>query len=297
MARAHDILTLAKHSLDNNRDQVINSLRAISANEPPNSSLRTTLERMLQRTPTAPAAIVPPDIAKLVRQENPVLPLDAIFLSGMVSSQVNDFLQERQHSEALQDAGLPLTHKLLLSGPPGNGKTTLAGAIAHELGLPLLVLDFASIITSYMGQTGEQIAKVFRSIQTPAVLFLDEIETVLSERGGEAHDVGEARRIVSTLLLEIDRLPDSIILVGATNHEELLDRAVVRRFDYQWKLPNPDQRQYLAWLAKFAHRYPDIPIEREMPRNFMSGQDSFSDIERDSLRWCRRWIIENSHPA
>lgn len=75
MARAHNILTLAKHSLDNNRDQVINSLRAISANEPPNSSLRTRLERMLQRTPTAPAAIVPPDIAKLVRQENPVLPL------------------------------------------------------------------------------------------------------------------------------------------------------------------------------------------------------------------------------
>lgn len=296
MAKWQDVLNLARYALENNRDQVVNICRCIIANEADNSSLKDHLKRMLSRAPSMLALqeLLPKDLKGLVLAIEPGMALADTELPVAVQAQVGIFLEERAHAEAIHGAGLAVPHKVLLSGPPGNGKTTLAGAIAKELNLPLFVVDFSEVVSSYLGESGSKFAKIFRgAVEKPCVLFMDEMETVLSERAGHGNttEVGEMKRVVSTLLMEIDRLPDHVILVGATNHEEMLDRAVVRRFDFYWELPTPDDDMVQSWLRRFAKRYPDIPIHTKMPAIAADGK-SLSDIERDVKKWCRRWIVE-----
>lgn len=291
MAKAEDIYALARYASAGNHDMAAQAIRCIAANEPANSTLKVRLNRLLQRrAPSISSDLVPRELSTLVLQIEPRMGLESVHLSEHVLSDVKHFLLERKYAERLAEAGLGSAHKLMLSGPPGNGKTTLAGAIALELGLPLLCVDFSTIVSSHLGETGAKIAKLFRHLQTPAVLFLDEMETLLSERAGfgNATDVGEVRRVVSTLLLEIDRLPEYIILIGATNHREMLDRAVVRRFDFHWELPVPSEGLVQQWLKGFAARHPSLPVDQV---DIEPGA-SFSDIERQVLRWARVWQMK-----
>lgn len=296
MARGQDILALARSALENKREHVISACRCIVANEPANSSLKESMNKLLLRMPGVMTLQddLPRDLKGLVLVMEPSMGLADVELPEQVLSEVEVFLQEQRLSDVIHETGLSVPHKVLLSGPPGNGKTTLAGAIAQELGLPLFVVDFSSVVSSHLGESGAKIAKIFRgAVEKPCVLFLDEMETVLSERATNSNEVGEMKRIVSTLLLEIDRLPDHVILIGATNHEELLDRAVVRRFDFYWELFKPSDDMAQEWLHRFAKSYPDIPVLANMPP--LKAEDrSFSDIERDVTKWCRRWVVEQA---
>lgn len=298
MAKWQDYLNLARFALEGNRDQVINMCRCVIANEPDTSSLKHNLKRLLSRTPSMMALqeLLPRDLKGLVLPIEPGMALADTELPVDVQSQLALFLEEQAMTEAIHATGLAVPHKILLSGPPGNGKTTLAGAIAKELNLPLFVVDFSTVVSSYLGESGSKFAKIFRGVvEKPSVLFLDEMETVLSERAGHGNttEVGEIKRVVSSLLMEIDRLPDHVILIGATNHEEMLDRAVVRRFDFYWELPAPNEDMVQSWLQRFAKRYPNIPILSKMPAIAAEGK-SLSDIERDVKKWCRRWIVEQA---
>ena len=297
MPKWQDYVNLARYALEGNRDQVVNVCRCVLANEPANSSLKGNLTRLLARTSQqANQEILPASLKGLVLAIEPMMALADTELPAQIRDQVTTFLEERALAEEIHAAGLSVPHKILLSGPPGNGKTTLAGAIANELGLPLFVVDFSATVSSYLGESSSKFAKIFRNVvETPSVLFLDEMETVLSERAGYGNttEVGEIKRIVSSLLMEIDRLPDHVILIGATNHEEMLDRAVVRRFEFYWPLPAPSDEMAQSWLQRFARRHPAIPILRDMPAT-NSGCRSFSDLERDAKKWCRRWIVEQA---
>lgn len=291
MATAEHIVSIATAALDNDRDRVLSTCRQIIACEKPQSRLRSRLERILQQS--AVNGDIPADLKGLVMQMAPRLSLSDVLLSEKISEEVKRFLVERKHVDVLKSAGLKSPHRILLSGPPGNGKTALAGAIANALGLPFLVLDYSNIMSSYMGGTGGNLAKVFRAFSsTPTVLFVDEMETVLTERGRVKDDVGEIARVVSLLLLEIDRLPDYVVLIGATNHIEMLDRAVVRRFEHHWELPPPDSGMLVKWLKRFAKRYPMMPL-LENEESLLNGVDgwSFSDVEREVIAWCRRWVV------
>lgn len=126
-----------------------------------------------------------------------------------------------------------------MTGEPGNGKTSLAEGIAHALAVPLVVARYDGLIASYLGETSSRLAKLFDYVRTRAcVLFFDEFDTVGKERG-DAHETGEIKRVVSSLLLQIDSLPSHVVVVTATNHPELLDRAVWRRFQLRLELPPP----------------------------------------------------------
>jgi len=139
----------------------------------------------------------------------------------------------------------------LLIGPPGNGKTSLAEAIAEALMVPLLVVRYENIIGTYLGETAVRLRNLFDyAASRKCVLFFDEFETLGKERG-DTHETGEIKRVVSSLLLQIDNLPSHVVVIGATNHGELLDRAVWRRFQVRMNIPSPTRARLTEWFERY----------------------------------------------
>lgn len=146
-----------------------------------------------------------------------------------------------EHGRAAELAAFHLSprHKILLEGPPGNGKTMLAEAFAGELGVPLLRVNYSGLIASHLGETGSNLAKAFRYAESaPCVLFLDEFEGIGADRA--TSDLGEIKRITNQLLILIDRAPAHCVLVCATNLKDQIDPAVLRRFDFRLNIPAPN---------------------------------------------------------
>lgn len=299
MARADDIMLLMGFILQRNWDGAIEQCNCIAKNEPANSSLRARIERKLASLPSRIVEGAHSGLKGLVIAPGCHVTIDDLTLSDEVAGTIGTFLQEFRAGDLIREAGLVSPHKLLLSGPPGNGKTSLAGAIAESLAMPLYVVDLSSVISSLMGETSSKLAKIFReAVTAPCVLFFDELETVLSERSesSKTNDVGEIKRVVSSLLLEIDRLPPWVILIGATNHPELLDRAVTRRFDYKVELPLPTNVTIQKWINHFAEKHPSIPVA-DITRDSNFDNFSFSAVETEVNRLCRQWIMRERVPA
>ena len=138
---------------------------------------------------------------------------------------------------------------MLLSGPPGNGKTSVAEAIAEAMAAQFFTVRYDALVGSYLGETNTRLARLFDYARTvPCVLFFDEFDLIGKER--DIHETGEIKRVVSFLLMQIDQLPSYVVAVAATNYAELLDRAVWRRFQLRLALPQPS----LDALAVFFDR-------------------------------------------
>lgn len=149
-------------------------------------------------------------------------------------------------------AGLEPSRTVLLSGPPGVGKTLAATYLAEQLHLPLVTLNLASAVNSLLGKTGNNLVKVLSYARSqPCVLLLDEFDT-FAKRRDDGQDVGELKRVVNVLLQAIDEWPATSLLVAATNHEELLDRAVFRRFDFWLRFPESTKTQIEILLMRIG---------------------------------------------
>lgn len=168
--------------------------------------------------------------------------LASLQLPPAVSQAVQELIEEHRRVELLRSHGLEPRNRILLDGPPGNGKTSLAEAIATETMLPFYVVRYEGIVSSFLGETASRLDHAFEFARTRrCVLFFDEFDTIAKERA-DTHETGEIKRVVSTLLLQIDRLPSHVIVVSSTNHSELLDRAAWRRFQLRLELPAPSRR-------------------------------------------------------
>ncbi|WDU80055.1 AAA family ATPase [Lysinibacillus sp. G01H] len=164
-----------------------------------------------------------------------------VVLSKRNEEQMNDFVCSYKNADELNNLDIEVPNSLLLYGPPGCGKSKAASYIAKEIGMPLVIARLDSLISSYLGTTAKNIRNLFEFAQrTPCVLFLDEFDAIAKARD-DNNELGELKRVVNSLLQNIDSLNKNSLLLCATNHEDLLDSAVWRRFDYKIYIDLPDK--------------------------------------------------------
>lgn len=228
----------------------------------------------------------------LIAELTPERSLESLVLNEGIRGQLQEVIEEQHRTELLHAHGLSPRHRILLAGPPGNGKTTIAEALAFELMVPLIVVRYESLIGSYLGETSVRLKTLLDYARTRrCVLFFDEFETLGKERG-DTHETGEIKRVVSSLLLQLDELPDYVVVVAASNHPELLDRAVWRRFQVRLELPFPTRAQLTAFIASFSERSKvNFGLAAETIAKRLLGL-SFSEVEEFCLGVVRRAVLE-----
>lgn len=222
---------------------------------------------------------------------------DGLVLDDAVMSELNEVLLERRRADDLRRAGAGLTRTLLLSGPPGVGKTMTAHWLAQSLRLPLVSLDLSSVVSSYLGTSGRNVKSVVDYAKSgPCVLLLDEFDAIAKRRDDDS-DIGELKRIVNVILVELDRWPDTSLLIAATNHPQLLDKAIQRRFDRRLVLSLPAGRQRRAIFDSLAANVRGVDDEAlALATELTSGWTS-SDLARAWSLAHRRSILNDSSLA
>lgn len=270
------------------------SIRRFRQQDP---KLANDLSELLALTPTLLSplrdmggAIVPVDADSrlaLAKTEYPVLLVSEPILNAQLALRLEQVIQEREHLSALERQGLGPTRSLLFVGPPGVGKTMSARWLAEQLGRPLITLDLATVMSSYLGKTGANIRSVLEYAKAvPSVLLLDEFDAIAKKRDDEG-DVGELKRLVTVLLQEVDDWPATSLLIAATNHGELLDAAVWRRFDDVLEFDPPSEEERAAVLRRlFAEDVSQVEPWLPLLVSLWEGQ-SFSDLTR-MVQWIRR---------
>ncbi|WP_118985268.1 AAA family ATPase [Photorhabdus sp. CRCIA-P01] len=172
-------------------------------------------------------------------------------LDKKLKQTLTNILKERQSSELLNESGLFPTSSIIFQGPPGVGKTMTARWLAGKLNLPFYVLDLTAVMSSYLGKTGSNLRKVIDFAKShPCVLLLDEIDAIAKRRSDEG-DVGELKRLVTVMLQELEDWPTGGLLIAATNHPELVDLALWRRFDVEIFFENPSESFVTEAIYKF----------------------------------------------
>jgi len=198
-------------------------------------------EPVASRTVT-PIARPRGDLADLVTAAFPDVRRRDLILPDRLLAQIQEMLSEQRQRKSLSERGFAPVHRLLLEGPPGTGKTMTAAVLAHELSLPLLTVRLDSLLSKFLGETAAKLRLVFDAVRDQRAVYLfDEFDALGADRSG--NDVGEARRILNSFLVFLDQAGAESIVVAATNHSSILDRALFRRFDMviHYELPEPKE--------------------------------------------------------
>jgi len=247
--------------------------------------LRELIDKSRVRLPSpgpSPIPLARPrgEVADLLTVSYPPTRLSDLVLAPKTRAVLNRVIREHKSIQDIRAHGLSPRKKLLLVGPPGTGKTMTASAIAGELALPLFVVRLDRLITRFMGETAAKLRLVFDAIaQTRAVYLFDEFDSIGSERG-LANDVGEIRRVVNSFLQMVEQDNSDSMIIAATNHPTILDRALFRRFDdiIEYALPNADEIK-TALRAKLAGTKTGTRIEWAKLAKRAAGL-SYADLTR-----------------
>ncbi|WP_232089864.1 AAA family ATPase [Sphingomonas sp. HMP6] len=249
-----------------------------------------------RQAPRAVGGSVLPDKVRDLLIERPARrSLEDLTLPPEVEGQVRDLIEEQSRADLLRANSLDPRHRVMLAGPPGNGKTTLAEAIAFDLGVPFFTIRYDAVIDSYLGETAARLRRVFDFARaTPCVLFLDEFDALGKERG-DVHETGEIKRVVSSLLLQMDDLPSYTVIVCASNHPELLDRAVWRRFQLRLELPMPSRADLRRWLEHVGADRRALGVDPAALARGLEG-GSYAEAEEFLLDVKRKIVLSNGLP-
>lgn len=198
-----------------------------------------------------------------------------VFFDDFILEKVQNFVKYIKSSNLLIEKGVEFTPSLLLYGIPGCGKSELAKYIASELGMPLITARLDSLISSYLGSTSKNIRELFSYANSrPCILFLDEFDAIAKLRDDQ-NELGELKRIVVSLLQNIDLLDKQTILLAATNHEHLLDPAIWRRFTYKIEINKPSE----IIIAKMIKSFLNFTIEEKMLEKYTKTCINLSGAE------------------
>lgn len=287
---SEDFMTLARLALSGKVQDVTLFLTKVArrvresdpdASEKLSAMLRSANGRSsaLRRETGIPVPVDADSRLNLLRIEHVTDAVTPVF-TREVGSQIAGLVRERQNLDRLIASGLPPTRSALFVGPPGVGKTMSARYIASQLGLPLLVLDLSAVMSSFLGRTGNNVRAVLDYAKRQnCVLLLDELDAI-AKRRDDVTEIGELKRLVTVLLQEIDEWPTSGILLAATNHPELLDPAVWRRFDMLVSFPKPAQVEVATAIKDFFGPEQKAANEWADVLSIVLADSSFSDIQK-----------------
>jgi len=256
--------------------RIVRSAATLQAGEPLTRNTPLPVDR---ETGTALAEIVFPE-----RE------LDLPVLGEELGAAVQSILDEWKHADVLESAGVAALRSLLIYGPPGTGKTQLALAMAAQLELPAVVARLDGLVSSFLGTTSRNIGALFQfAARYRCVLLLDEFDAIGKLRD-DPHEMGEIKRVVNTLLQNLDSRSRVGFTIGVTNHEQLLDPAVWRRFEAQLAVPRP------AFGARLAivHRYmvpQDLPERAARLLAWVTEGASGADIEQICRSLVKRLLV------
>ncbi len=213
--------------------------------------------------------------------------LSDLDLPPEVAGSIDDFLTEQREVDALKAAGMEPRHKVLLIGPPGNGKTVLAGAVSIALGVPSFMVRYDDLISKTPGETSRNLLTLFNYARRErCLLFFDEFDALGRERG-DAQESGEMKRVTSTLLVQIDDIPSHVVCMAATNHAQMLDAAIWRRFNIRIELPKPRLSQFENFMCEFSEQigYPMRALQgmTEIDLDIVSHRASFENFSDAEL--------------
>lgn len=256
---AHAAQTLAQHAKSYQLRREIQAL------------VTTGVRRTLAPRPYAPPAAKPADHAPAsgLLYALPEIAFPELQLDPFLQSQLDEIVVELEYRTDLAERGLRARNRLLFHGPPGNGKTSVAAAMANSLGARAYCVSVPDVVNMYVGAASQNVAKVFADIRDGMVVVFDELDSVGSERGGGTSSASkEANTVVNTLLMLLDRHKAGII-IATTNRPDIIDPALRRRFDEQILFPPPSLEQLRALAGKLEekHRLPH-PVHVDDCANF-----------------------------
>ena len=273
MASAEQLKALLRSHLEGDNDRFISVAMQVAAHEAKlgHGKLATDLRDIIDQAKSrrgagSPVPIGRPrgELANLLEASYPKARLGDMILGEALARRIDRVIREQRHAAEILDHGLLPRRKLLLVGPPGTGKTLSASVLAGELGLPLLQVRLDGLITRFMGETAAKLRQIFDATsQTRGVYFFDEFDAIGSERG-IANDVGEIRRVLNSFLQMIEQDDSHSIVMAATNHPRVLDRALFRRFDdiLHFEMPDIPQIAEAAENAGWSGRFAGHRVER-----------------------------------
>ena len=182
----------------------------------------------------------------------PAESVNKIILNSLTQSQIEEFVNIVRNSSKLEVQGLDIPKTLILYGQPGCGKTSIAHYISNQTGLPLILARLDSLVSSLLGSTAKNIRKIFHYAgEFPSILFLDEFDAIAKARDDQK-EIGELKRVINSLLQNMDAMPKHCVLIAATNHPELLDRAVWRRFLQKVEVKMPKDKELVDLIRLFC---------------------------------------------
>lgn len=301
-----EVLRIIEAGLDKDKDKVKNYavLLAKKLADDGDSKSSKRIETLLARKNNG-SAVTDALVAPPVDQESRMGIVDIdyspsqpeIVLSSAIKARLTDFEDTIRIKDKLDSMGMPFNMSLLLYGPPGCGKTSIAYYLANQLGLPLVTARLDTLISSLLGNTAKNLRRVFDyANRQPCVLFLDEFDAIAKARDDQ-HELGELKRVVNSLLQNMDTYCQHGVLIAATNHQELLDDAIWRRFQTVIEVPKPAINEIEFFFSKVTASLDkkSIADKHMMTIYGQLGGLSYSDIQVLGQNVVKQKLIQNEN--